>query len=156
MSVRCLSSLMMLLRSIDIMISSAPPVQPHGGTVFLYDLGDDDSKWNIRKRQLRCDQYRWVHKGTYPVGNDGLTKKNNVIDIKEKKKGEGDKRFRRQEYWGVGQFFLIHYFGDHSIFKSFKHRSSKTNTKPFVTSAPRVKEKVSKINYATFSIAIFC
>ena len=34
-------------------ISSAPPVQPPGGTVFLYDLGADEKNWNALKRKMR-------------------------------------------------------------------------------------------------------
>ena len=34
-------------------ISTAPPVQPQGGTVFLYNLGSDKSKWNLMKRKIR-------------------------------------------------------------------------------------------------------
>ena len=34
-------------------ISSAPPVQPPGGTVFLYDLGADETNWNALKRKMR-------------------------------------------------------------------------------------------------------
>ena len=34
-------------------ISTAPPVQPQGGTVFLYNLGLDKSKWDLMKRKIR-------------------------------------------------------------------------------------------------------
>lgn len=76
-----------------------------------------------------------------------------MIDSEDKKKGEGDSRFRRHEYWGVGQFFLIHYFGDHTVFKSFRHHNSKIQEKPFVTSAPHVKEKVSIIIFLLHFLA---
>ena len=36
----------------------------------------------------------------------------------------------------------MHYTGDHSVFKNFEHRGSKKNKKPFIRSAPFVKEKV--------------
>ena len=65
-----------------------------------------------------------------------------MIDMQQKKKG-GDSRFRRHEYWGFNSMFILHYLGDHTIFKGFKHRNSKVQTKPFVTTAPHVKEKVN-------------
>ena len=34
-------------------ISTAPPVQPKGGTVFLYNLGEDSDKWDLQKKKLR-------------------------------------------------------------------------------------------------------
>ena len=92
----------------------------------------------------RCDQYRWVHQGTRTLkhrNHYNICKKSSVIDTELDKKG--DKRFRRHEYWGVGSIFLVHYLGDSTIFRNFKHRSSKKNTKPFVRSAPHVKKKVN-------------
>ena len=34
-------------------ISTAPSVQPKGGTVFLYNLGEDSDKWDLQKKKLR-------------------------------------------------------------------------------------------------------
>lgn len=34
-------------------ISSLPPVQPRGATVFLFDLGDDEGQWEMKKKKLR-------------------------------------------------------------------------------------------------------
>ena len=31
-----------------------PPVQPNGGTVFLFDLGQDEARWESNKKKLRC------------------------------------------------------------------------------------------------------
>ena len=31
-----------------------PPVQPNGGTVFLFDLGPDEARWEKNKKKLRC------------------------------------------------------------------------------------------------------
>ena len=150
-------------------LSTLPPVQPKEGTVFLYYLGSDKSEWDLKKRKLRycagcisccfnfsiillivimliltfrCDQYRWVHKGTYSIKLKSyeIKKKNSMIDVVDGRKG--DERFRRHEYWGLGPYYILHYMGDSSIFKSFRHRNSKISNKPFVTSAPHVKEKV--------------
>ena len=30
-----------------------PPVQPNGGTVFLFDLGPDETRWESNKKKLR-------------------------------------------------------------------------------------------------------
>ena len=35
-------------------ISTAPPVKPKGGTVFLYNLGENAETWDLKKRQIRC------------------------------------------------------------------------------------------------------
>ena len=70
-----------------------------------------------------------------------------MIDSEHFERNKGDTAFRREEYWGVGPYFLVHYYGDHTVFKGFKHRSSKLNTNQFVTSAPHVKDKV-KILYS--------
>ena len=34
-------------------LSTAPPVQPEGGTVFLYNLGENSKSWDLQKRQIR-------------------------------------------------------------------------------------------------------
>ena len=33
-------------------LSTAPPVQPEGGTVFLYNLGENSKTWDLQKRQI--------------------------------------------------------------------------------------------------------
>ena len=94
----------------------------------------------------RCDQYRWVHKGTYPIKHNSgvmMKKKSSTIDIPNDNAGRGDDRFRRYEYWGIESYLLIHYVRDCTVFEGFCHRSSKDNTKPFIRSAPHVKDKVS-------------
>ena len=92
----------------------------------------------------RCDQYRWLHGGTYPIklGDIRITKKSSSIDLEGNGSKNGDPRFRRFEYWGVGTHYILHYLGDNTIFKGFKHWNSKTSTKPFIRSAPHVKDKV--------------
>ena len=30
-----------------------PPVQPKGGSIFIFDLGPDQSKWEVNKRKIR-------------------------------------------------------------------------------------------------------
>ena len=70
-----------------------------------------------------------------------IKKKNRMIDLEEEEKG--DNRFRRFEYWGIGPFFMLHYVGDHSVFKPFTHRSPSKQTKPYILSAPIVKEEVN-------------
>ena len=77
-----------------------------------------------------------------------------MIDMEEKKKGEGDPRFRCHEYWGFSSMFILHYLGDHTVFKGFKHRNSKVKVKPFVTSAPHVKEKVNYFSYTVYIITL--
>ena len=57
--------------------------------------------------------------------------------------GKGDDRFRRYEYWGIESYFMMHYVGNCTIFEGFCHRNSKDNTKPYIRSAPHVKDKVS-------------
>lgn len=95
----------------------------------------------------RCDQYRWVHKGTYTLKHETqshkieIKKKSSAIDVENESKG--DDGFRRFEFWGVGSFYMIHYVGDHTIYKSFAHRNSTKQQKPFIRSAPFVKDKVS-------------
>ena len=93
---------------------------------------------------LKCDQYRWLHGGTYPIkfGDIRITKKSNSIDLEENGSKTGDPRFRRFEYWGVRTHYVLHYLGDNIIFKGFKHKNSKISTKPFIRSAPHVKDKV--------------
>ena len=39
-------------------ISSLPPVQPRGATVFLFNLGDDEAQWELKKKK-----FRFVHSG---------------------------------------------------------------------------------------------
>ena len=90
----------------------------------------------------RCDQYRWVSKGVYTINckNAVLKKRSNHIDNKNSGKKQGDSRFRRWEYWGYNS--ALHYTGDHSVYESFSHCSSEAQSKPFIRSAPYVKEKV--------------
>ena len=33
--------------------STNPPIQPKGGSIFLYDLGADSSKWKENKKKIR-------------------------------------------------------------------------------------------------------
>lgn len=93
----------------------------------------------------RCDQYRWVHKGTRTIrfGNNSFKNKSGSIDLVNIEKESGDSRFKRIEYWGIGSSYMMHYIGDDAIFTPFSHRNSKKSTKPFVRSAPHIKEKVS-------------
>ena len=97
----------------------------------------------------RCDQYKWVHKGTRAVifEDYAIKKKTASIDVKDKEKATGENSFKRLEYWGIESFFLVHYLGDHTVFVPFEHRNSKNNTKPFIRSAPFIKEKVQNIPY---------
>ena len=37
------------------LFSTVPPVQPAGGSVFLYDLGEDESQWDCKRKRLRYD-----------------------------------------------------------------------------------------------------
>lgn len=133
----------------SIKISIAFPMQPKGGTFFLYNLSENVETWDLKKRQIRCallaisqrsmhitiadlhcrcNQYRWLHGGTYPV-------KSSSIDLEGNGSKTGDPQFRRFEYWG-------YYLRDNTIFKEFKDQNSKTSTKPFIRSAPHVKDKV--------------
>jgi len=34
-------------------LSPNPPVQPRGGSIFLYDLGPEKSKWEANKKKIR-------------------------------------------------------------------------------------------------------
>ena len=73
-----------------------------------------------------------------------LKKRSNAVDSASLPVGEGDMNFRRWEYWGFGSFFVLHYTGNHNVFSSFAHRTAKAqqSQKPFIRSAPFVKEKV--------------
>ena len=92
----------------------------------------------------RCDQYRWAHQGTrsFHFGKLEMKRKTSAIDVNDGGKLSGDNRFKRLEYWGIQSSYLIHYIGDHEILKPFGHRNSKKSCKPFVRSAPHIKEKV--------------
>lgn len=96
----------------------------------------------------RCDQYRWVTKGVYTIKCFGqeIKKRSNAVDSEILSQKEGDDRFRRWEYWGYKCYFLLHYTGDHTVYKAFPHRSLKQAPKPFIRSAPFVKEKVGKLS----------
>ena len=91
----------------------------------------------------RYDQYKWVQKGTrtFKFGVLSFNKKAGFIDEKDEETDIGDNTFKRLEYWSVGSSYLIHYMGDHTLFEPFTHRNSKLS-KPFVRSAPHIKEKV--------------
>ena len=80
----------------------------------------------------------------YTVNCDQCTfkKRSNAIDDSSLPAGQGDMQFRRWEYWGFGSLFVLHYTGDHTAYNSFSHRSSKDQQKPFIRSAPFIKEKV--------------
>ena len=52
-------------------------------------------------------------------------------------------QFRRWEYWGFSSLFILHSTGDHTVFSGFAHRNSRKISRPFIRSAPYVKEKVS-------------
>ena len=106
----------------------------------------------------RCDQYKWVHKGTRTVifEDYAIKKKTASIDVKDKEKATDDNSFKRLEYWGIGSFYLVHYLGDHTVLVPFEHRNSKNNTKPFIRSAPFIKEKVQNIIMCTYIIYLQC
>ena len=94
---------------------------------------------------FRCDQYRWIHQGTRPLNHpSGVTiyRKSSVIDADSDDR-HGDKRFKRHEYWGVGQHYIIHYIGDDTVFQNFAHHNSKEKSRPFIRSAPHIKNKVN-------------
>ena len=71
-----------------------------------------------------------------------MKKKSSTIDVPNDNSGKGDDKFCRFEYWGIGPYFLVHYVGDSTVFEGFSHRNSKDTIKPFIRSAPHVKEKV--------------
>lgn len=99
----------------------------------------------------RCDQYRWAHQGTrsFKFGIFEMKRKTSAIDVNDVDKQSGDNRFKRLEYWGIGSSYLIHYLGDQEIYKPFSHRNSKKSFKPFVRSAPHIKEKVCSYVYTS-------
>lgn len=78
-------------------------------------------------------------------------KKSSMIDLKDVP--SGDERFHRHEYWGVDTLFILHYVGDCSIFEGFAHRNSKYK-RPFIRSAPCVKEKVNVTMSDTFVLSL--
>lgn len=93
----------------------------------------------------RCDQYRWVHKGLYDVISSTVTlkKRSNVVDSKQcSDRKQGNDQFHRWEYWGYKDFFMLHYTGDHTAYEPFEHRNAKHIKRPYIRSAPFVKEKV--------------
>lgn len=50
----------------------------------------------------------------------------------------------------------MHYVGDHTVFVPFKHRNSQKQIKPFIRSAPHVKDKVcSYLQNDTFAQAVY-
>lgn len=101
--------------------------------------------WYSYVYAYRCDQYRWVHQGTWSFyfGKFEMKRKTSAIDVNDRGKQSGDNRFKRLEYWGIRSSYLIHYIGDLEIYKPFSHRNSKTSCKSFVRSAPHIKEKVA-------------
>ena len=92
----------------------------------------------------RCDQYRWVHLGVYNVKCEGivLKKRSNAIEDELCDRRKGNRNFQRWDYWGYKDLYLVHYTGDHTVFHPFKHRSAQKSKRPFIRSAPHVKEKV--------------
>ena len=89
----------------------------------------------------------------YPLKGNSfeLKKRSNVLDDKScSKKGEGNDKFRRWEYWGFECYFLMHYTGDYTVFVPFAHRGAKNQKNPFIRSAPHIKEKVFSNTYAWF------
>uniref|UniRef100_A0A1X7T231 SWIM-type domain-containing protein n=1 Tax=Amphimedon queenslandica TaxID=400682 RepID=A0A1X7T231_AMPQE len=132
-------------------LSRSPPVLPKEGELYVFHLGEDSQLRNKNKRKFRCDQYRWVNKGVFAVKcSNGLelTKRSNYIDRADLPRNKGDERFRRWEFWGYKNLFVLHYTGDHSVFSPFAHRSAKLSevSRPFIRSAPFVKEKVCESN----------
>ena len=75
-----------------------------------------------------------------------IKKRSNAVDDASLVSRQGDSRFRRWEYWGYESYYILHYTGDHTIFTTFGHRNSKNTSRPFIRSAPFVKEKVRIIN----------
>ena len=71
-----------------------------------------------------------------------LKKRSNAIDDESCDRRKGNGNFHRWEYWGYKDLYLMHYTGDHTVFQAFKHRNSQKSKRPFIRSAPSVKEKV--------------
>ena len=82
--------------------------------------------------------------GVYSVkcDNHSIKKRSNAIDSCDLAKEQGCRSFRKWEYWGLSSFFVLHYTGDHRVFKPFAHRGAKEDNKVYVRSAPFVKDKV--------------
>ena len=72
-----------------------------------------------------------------------MKRKISAIDVNDEGKLSGDNRCKRLEYWGIQSSYLIHYIGDHEIFKPFGHQNCKKSCKPLVRSAPHIKEKIA-------------
>jgi hypothetical protein len=79
---------------------------------------------------------------TIKCGVYEVKKRSNAIDSEQTPQGGGDMQFRRWEYWGFSGLFILHYTGDHTVFSGFAHRNSRKISRPFIRSAPYVKEKV--------------
>ena len=77
----------------------------------------------------RCDQYRWAHQRTRSIhfGKLEMKRKTSAIDVNDGGKLSGDNRFKRLEYWGIQSSYLIHYIGDHEIFKAIETVKSPAN-----------------------------
>ena len=45
-----------------------------------------------------------------------MKKKSSAIDS-----SDGENRFQRFEFWGVGPYFMLHYFGDDIVFQAFDY-----------------------------------
>ena len=107
------------------------------------------TKWFKLQYNFRHDQYRLVNVGSYKVKHESLEfrKKSSAIYLNSADK-KGDCHFRRFEYWGIGSYFMLHYVGDDTLYQGFNHRNRMNDdSKPFVRSAPHVKDKVNAITF---------
>lgn len=133
----------------DASIMSEPPVRPHGGQVFLYRAPTE------RVEQLmdfRCDQYRWVSKGsnqhTKRKFNCGIVKRYYYIKDPNGTGKETLSGFSKHiyclRYQNNGQrLFLIHYIGDHSLAQSLAHGNS-LKERPFIPTKKSVIDDIKE------------
>lgn len=138
-------------------ISTLPAVKPKGGSVFVYRCPDYDSRHDIR-----ADQYLWCQQGTKKIPKEDPVLKRfymyirteapirNIYSKRPKKTfAKYDVRFMKVEYELIDAedpLVLVHYIGDETVWKPFRHGNSVRNDRPFVrTMKSAVKRRVLEL-----------
>ena len=129
------------------LISTAAPVKPKGGELFVIDTESFSNKLS-----RRVDQYQWVNDGSkkHPASDPKIIKTcwriKTTTGNSKNPKGSGSNAFKRVEFGLIGnnRYFLVQYTGDESVFEEMPHGNAKHSTKNYVRTCPSLVDSIKE------------
>ena len=136
----------LLQRDPQINVSKLPPYQPKNGEVYLYDI-------RVNKKDWVADGYKWTNKGYNRWDRKSHFIDKNRFHINGKYKcSTGFQRicYKLRTDNGSGDYALVQYLGDPSLYVPEKHGNSRSE-EPYTTMMPSMRATESAKRKAKYS-----